>query len=242
MYSADPAAAPGPRRLQPLPTYYVQRTLVLGCSACSCVRYAGLRCTRVPGRPDGRGRRGDGSGLSDSAALEEEETPPYIICIRCPDNTSRRGDQRRRKTLAGPRRSQDHVHAISGPARAAERNLPAAARSARAPAPHQRSVPPSAEHAHPCGECLFTRELPRQEKAKYAPPTSAASTAPKTPRVHKRSKLGTSDLRAAPLCSSSRILRTVAYGRSSEAIRGHQRSSEFLRREWSSTAPCRQQS
>ena len=75
MYSADPAAAPGPRRLQPLPTYYVQRTLVLGCSACSCVRYAGLRCTRVPGRPDGRGRRGDGSGLSDSAALEEEETP-----------------------------------------------------------------------------------------------------------------------------------------------------------------------
>ena len=55
--------------------------------------------------PAARGRRGDGSGLSDSAALEEEETPPYIICIRCPDNTSRRGDQRRRKTLAGPRRT-----------------------------------------------------------------------------------------------------------------------------------------
>ena len=34
--------------------------LVLGCSACSCVRYAGLRCTRVPGRPTAADAAGTG--------------------------------------------------------------------------------------------------------------------------------------------------------------------------------------
>ena len=109
MYSADQAAAPGPRRLQPLPTYYVQRTwfwVVALVVAYGTPVYAAPGCRDVRTAADAAGTGRDYRiRLRWRKRRPLKETPPYIICIRCPDNTSRRGDQRRRKTLAGPRRT-----------------------------------------------------------------------------------------------------------------------------------------
>ena len=56
-YSAAPSCGTrAEAATQPLPTLLRSTYLVLGCSACSCVRYAGLRCTR-PGTVRPRGAR-----------------------------------------------------------------------------------------------------------------------------------------------------------------------------------------